>query len=69
MARMTDQLDMIIADDLGSKILTELRCVKTDLRVSDLVRHKLAFTVSEDGEKIEISDLGRREIVLSEWQK
>ena len=46
------------------KVLTEPRCEKTDLGVSDLVRHKPACTVSEDGEKIEISDLGRREIVL-----
>ena len=34
--------------------------------VSDLVRRKPACTVSEGGKKLEISDLGRREIVLSE---
>ena len=33
--------------------------------VSDQVRHKLAFTVT----RLEMSDLGRREIVLSEEQK
>ena len=37
--------------------------------VSDQVRHKPVCAVSENGKKLEISDLGRREIVLSEWRK
>ena len=37
--------------------------------VSDQVRHKPVCAVSEYGKKLEISDLGRREIVLSEWRK
>ena len=37
--------------------------------VSDQVRHKPLCAVSEYGKKLEISDLGRREIVLSEWRK
>ena len=31
------------------------------------VRHKRVCAVSENGRKLEISDLGRREILLSEW--
>ena len=34
-------------------------------RVSDQVRHKPACVVTEDGCKLEISDLGRRGFVLS----
>ena len=33
--------------------------------VSDKVPHKPACTATEDGQKLEISDLGRRGIVLS----
>ena len=35
---------------------------------SDQVRHKPVCAVSKYGKKLEISDLGRREIVLSEWR-
>ena len=35
--------------------------------VSYQVRHKRVCAVSEKGQKLEISDLGRREILLSEW--
>ena len=37
--------------------------------ISDQVRHKPVCAVSENGKKLEISDLGRREIVLSKWRK
>ena len=33
--------------------------------VSDQVRHKPACTATEDGQRLEISDLGSREIALS----
>ena len=35
--------------------------------VSYQVRHKRVCAVSKNGQKLEISDLGRREILLSEW--
>ena len=51
---------------LRAVILTyEPRCEKTGLGVSDEVRHKPGCTVTEDGERLEISDLGSRGIVLS----
>ena len=43
----------------------ESRCEKTGLRVSDQVRHKPGCTATEDGWRLEISDLGSRGIVLS----
>ena len=38
---------------------------KPVLGVSDQVRHKPGCTATEDGEKLEISDIGSRGIVLS----
>ena len=38
---------------------------KPVFRVSDLVRHKPGCTVTDDGWRLEISDLGSRGIVLS----
>ena len=38
---------------------------KPVFEVSDQVRHKPACTATEDGERLEISDLDRRGIVLS----
>ena len=38
---------------------------KPTIWVSDQVRHKPGCTVTEAGQKLEISDLRRREIVLS----
>ena len=38
---------------------------KPVLGVSDLVQHKHGCTATEDGERLEISDLGSRGIVLS----
>ena len=38
---------------------------KLDSEVSDLVRHNQGCTAIEDGERLEISDSGRRGIVLS----
>ena len=42
---------------------------KPVLGVSDMVRHKADCTGTEDGYSLEISDLGRRGIVLSVWRK
>ena len=42
---------------------------KTNNAVSEQVRHKLACTVTEDGERLEILDLERRGIVLSMLRK
>ena len=43
----------------------EPRHGKTNVLVSDLVRHKPGCTATEDGQRLEISDLERRGIVLS----
>ena len=43
----------------------EPRHEKTDVLVSDLVRNKPGCTATEDGKRLEISDLESREIVLS----
>ena len=43
----------------------ELRHEKTNVLVSDLVRHKPGCTASEDGQRLDISDLESRGIVLS----
>ena len=43
----------------------EPRHEKTNILVSDQVRHKPGCTATEDGKRLEISDLGRRGIVLS----
>ena len=48
----------------GMKIF-ELCHEKTNVLVSDLVRHKPGCTATEDGWRLEISDLGSRGIVLS----
>ena len=37
--------------------------------VSDKVQHKPGCTATEDGLRLEISDLGSRGIVLCMWQK
>ena len=42
---------------------------KPDFGVSDLVRHKRGCTATEDGQRLEISDLDRRGIVLSLQRK
>ena len=52
----------IEASDLG----TETKGMRKPVfGVSDLVRHKPSCTETEDGWRLEISYLGRREIVLS----
>ena len=38
---------------------------KTNVLVSDLIRHKPGCTATEDGSRLEISDLESRGIVLS----
>ena len=43
----------------------EPRHEKTNILVSDLVRHKPGCTATEDSQKLEISDLKSRGIVLS----
>ena len=47
----------------GSK--NEPRHEKTNVLVSDLVRHKPGCTAIEDGKRLEILDLERRGIALS----
>ena len=42
---------------------------KPVLGVSDQVRYKPGLTATEDGQRLEISDLGSRAIVLSMWRK
>ena len=44
---------------------TEPRHEKTNVLVSDLVRHKPGCSSTEDGLRLEISDLESRKIVLS----
>ena len=46
-------------------IIMSLVLRKPVFGVSDQVRHKPGCTATEDGEKLEISDLGSRGIVLS----
>ena len=43
----------------------EPQCEKTNILVSDLVRHKPGCTATEDGQRLEISDLESRGIILS----
>ena len=43
----------------------ECRYEKNNILVSDLVRHKPGCTATEDGKRLEISDLESRGIVLS----
>ena len=43
----------------------EPRHEKTNILVSDLVRHKPGCTATEDGQRLEISDLESRGIILS----
>ena len=43
----------------------KLRHEKSSVLVSDLVRHKPGCTATEDGQRLEISDLESRGIVLS----
>ena len=45
--------------------LNEPRCEKTGLWGFDQVQHKPGCTIKEDGQRLEISDLGSRGIVLS----
>ena len=47
------------------EMINELRHEKTNIMVSDLVRHKPGCTATEDGERLEILDLESRGILLS----
>ena len=49
----------------GEMTINEPRHEKTSILVSDLVQHKLGCTFTEDGWRLEISDLESRGIVLS----
>ena len=60
--------DAGLASDQGCTVcLNKMSLVvrKTVFGVSDQVRHKPGCTVTENGLRLEISDLGRRRIVLS----
>ena len=48
----------------GQLFKFEPRCEKTGLRVFDQVPHKPGCTATEDGQRLEISGIGRRGIVL-----
>ena len=48
-----------------TNLISEPRREKTNVLVSDMVRHKPGCTATEDSWKLEISDLGRRGIALS----
>ena len=50
---------------LATRLKFEQRYEKTNILVSDLVRHKLGCTATEDGYRLEISDIEIRGIVLS----
>ena len=50
---------------VGLSLYMSLVVRKPVFGVSDLVRHKPGRTTTEDGYRLEISDLDRREIVLS----
>ena len=48
-----------------SEKIIESRQEKTNVLVSDQVRHKPGCTATEDGQRLEILDLGSRVIALS----
>ena len=50
-------------------LIYELRHEKTNVLVSDLVRHKPGCTATEDGYRLEFSDLESKEIALSILRK
>ena len=49
--------------------LYDPRHEKTNMLVSDLVRHKPGCTATDDGLRLEISDLERRVTALFMWRK
>ena len=66
---------MVVSDHVGnpedrfSHNEAHFSCVtKTSIfGVSEQVRHKPSYTAAEDDERLEISDLGKRGIVLSDY--
>ena len=56
---------LVIAAKLSFYFPFEPRHEKTNVLVSDLVRHKPGCTATEDGKRLENSDLESRGIVLS----
>ena len=62
-------IELIQAALEREKKTNEPRHEKTNVLVSDQVRHKLGCTASEDGQRFEISDLESRGIVLSMGRK
>ena len=61
---MTTYLGTLLGT-LSGLLLVRLVVRKTVFGIFDLVPHKPDCTSIEDGERLEISDLGRRGIVLS----
>ena len=59
--QLPDKLFFVINNDTHDEVCNE----KTNSLVSDLVQHKLGCTASEDGYRLEISELESRGIVLS----
>ena len=57
--------DSFSRDKVHILIIIEPRHEKTNVLVSDLVRHKPGCIATEDGKRLEISDLERRGIALS----
>ena len=62
--------DPFVADDLVQHQVgteTDMSHVmrKPVFEICDLVGHKLGYTATEDGQRLDILDLGRRGIVLS----
>ena len=53
----------ILSEVCGSYVSCVMR--KPVIRVSNYVRHKPGFTATEDGQRLEISDLQCRGVVLS----
>ena len=63
MAHLKEGVGQAVSDDDGNKLSLVVR--KPVFGVSDQVPHKPGCTATEDGWRLEISDLDRREIVLS----
>ena len=51
----------------GVRMLScDQQCMKTELGVSDQVRHKLAYTATEESQNLDILGISKGLIVLSE---
>ena len=65
----TAQADKLVVFHCIDCIIFEPPHEKTNVLVFDLVRHKPGCTATEDGQRLEISDLESRVIVLSMQRK